>query len=262
MNIRPPAVAGSFYDKSPENLQSQLSHWLGAGAGQPENIRAVIVPHAGYIYSGKVAADAYRHLKSQAATINKVILVGPSHRYYFKGCALPTAHYFSTPLGDVPIDTQCVEKLSEIADIHLSDEAHAFEHCLEVQLPFLQTCLSNFSLLPLLTSDVSPTVVARILDTIWQGDQTLLVISSDLSHYHPYAQAQQIDSKTCDLIEHYRASLNPEQACGSTGINALLQLAKQRHYQLTRITQKNSGDTAGDKERVVGYVSYLVSETQ
>ncbi|OLQ74771.1 AmmeMemoRadiSam system protein B [Photobacterium proteolyticum] len=260
MNIRPPAVAGSFYDKSPETLQCQLDSWLIPTTDEYKKIRAVVVPHAGYVYSGKVAAQAYRYLKSQADTIKRVILIGPSHRYFFQGCAIPSVDYFASPLGNIAIDKQSVEILREIDDIEVSDQIHAFEHCLEVQLPFLQTCLNEFTLLPLLTSNVSPVNVANIIDSLWQDDSTLLVISSDLSHYHPYSEAQKIDQDTCSLIEHYDPSLTPEQACGSTGINTLLLLAKQRDYQITRIELKNSGDTAGDKERVVGYVSYLISE--
>ncbi|WP_064604927.1 AmmeMemoRadiSam system protein B [Photobacterium sp. J15] len=262
MNIRPPAVAGSFYDKSPEFLQSQLDNWLNPAAESPGKIRALIVPHAGYIYSGEVASRAYSYLKQQADRIKRVILIGPSHRYFFQGCALPGVDYFATPLGQIPIDTQSVEILGKIDDIEVSDQAHAFEHCLEVQLPFLQRCLNEFTLLPILTSDVSPKTVARIINSVWQDENTLLVISSDLSHYHSYTEAQTLDQQTCSLIEHFEPTLKPEQACGSTGINTLLLLAKERDYQLKRVEQKNSGDTAGDKERVVGYVSYLISEPE
>ncbi|MCW8331193.1 AmmeMemoRadiSam system protein B [Photobacterium sp. SDRW27] len=260
MSIRNPAVAGSFYDKSPESLKCQLDSWLGSEPKIEDYIRALIVPHAGYIYSGKVAAQAFRYLKSQADRIHKVILIGPSHRFYFTGCALPSADFFSTPLGKIPIDTESIDKFKNIDDIEVSDQVHAFEHCLEVQLPFLQTCLDQFTLLPILTSNVSPVTVANLIDSLWQDENTLLVISSDLSHYHPYTEAQKIDRNTCTLIESYEPSLSPEQACGSTGINTLLLLAKQRGYQLKRVELKNSGDTAGDKERVVGYVSYLISE--
>lgn len=262
MNIRYPAVAGSFYDQSAQHLRSQLANWLKPQSALCHSIRALIVPHAGYLYSGETAARAYRHLKYQAEKIEKVILVGPSHRYYFQGCALPSAHYFATPLGKVAIDTQAIEKLEKIEDIEVSDQAHALEHCLEVQLPFLQTCLHQFTLLPLLTSNVSPATVANIIDDLWQPENTLLVVSSDLSHFHSYHEAQSIDKNTCSLIEHFEPSLTPEQACGSTGINALLLVAKKRGYQLTRIDLKNSGDTAGDKEKVVGYVSYLISEIE
>ncbi|KHT60217.1 dioxygenase [Photobacterium gaetbulicola] len=262
MNTRPPAVAGQFYSRSAATLKTQMDKWLKACQhGTP--VRAIIVPHAGYMFSGNVAADAYRYLLPEAERIRRVILIGPSHRYYFQGCAIPAADYFQTPLGQVKIDTQLVEKLKEIEDIEVSDQVHALEHCLEVQLPFLQSCLHDFTLLPLLTSNVSPTKVAKLIDTLWQGDDCLLVVSSDLSHFHPYAEAQRIDSQTCKMIDNYEPTLAPEQACGSTGINTLLLLAKQRGYTLTRKTLINSGDTdAGDKERVVGYVSYLISEPQ
>ncbi|PSW17588.1 AmmeMemoRadiSam system protein B [Photobacterium sanctipauli] len=261
MRIRHPAVAGRFYTHSPEQLQQQLTGWLSQPESCDQPIRALIVPHAGYVFSGAVAAQAYQYLNSQADRIKKVILIGPSHRHYFRGCALPAADYFETPLGRVAIDTQSVEKLREIEDIEVSEQVHALEHSLEVQLPFLQTCLNDFTLLPLLTSNVSPAKVATLIDKLWQEDNCLLVVSSDLSHFHSYKDAQHIDSHTCNLIERYEPSLTPEQACGSTGINTLLLLAKKRGYQLTRKALINSGDTkVGDKERVVGYVSYLVSE--
>ncbi|MGF1691746.1 AmmeMemoRadiSam system protein B [Photobacterium kagoshimensis] len=282
MNIRHPAVAGRFYDKSPTQLKTQLEAWL-LPVQSSENpplvntlsdklapshipsagtIRALIVPHAGYVYSGHVAAQAYQALRDAADTIKHVILIGPSHRYFFQGCALPTAEQFSTPLGNVTLNTQTIATLSEIEDFELSEQAHALEHSLEVQLPFLQTVLNDFSLLPILTSNVSPAKLAKLIDPLWQSDDTLLVVSSDLSHFHPYHKAQRIDRNTCHLIEHFEPALTPEQACGSTGINTLLLLAKQRGYQLTRLALNNSGDTAGDKEKVVGYVSYLISNTE
>ncbi|MEZ8096856.1 AmmeMemoRadiSam system protein B [Photobacterium swingsii] len=282
MNIRHPAVAGRFYQKSPAQLKTQLEAWLSPVqpiettplAAIPSDhavdphlptanaIRALIVPHAGYIFSGRVAAKAYQALLDVADTIKHVILIGPSHRYFFQGCALPTAEQFSSPLGNVTLNTQTIATLSEIEDFELSEQAHALEHSLEVQLPFLQTVLSNFSLLPILTSNVSPAKLAKLIDPLWQSNDTLLVVSSDLSHFHPYHKAQRIDRNTCHLIEHFEPTLTPEQACGSTGINTLLLLAKQRGYQLTRLALNNSGDTAGDKEKVVGYVSYLISNTE
>ncbi|GAL05033.1 predicted dioxygenase [Photobacterium aphoticum] len=274
MLTRPPAVSGHFYPHSATALQQQVNHWLdddnaalthttASESTQQGKIKALIVPHAGYVYSGSVAAEAYRALRQQASRIRKVILIGPSHRFAFKGCALPACHYFETPLGKVPIDIQSVEKLREIDDIEVSDKVHAQEHSLEVQLPFLQSCLHDFTLLPLLTSNVSPAVVARTIDPLWQSDDCLLVISSDLSHFHAYSDATRIDHHTCSLIESYQATLTPEQACGATGINTLLLLAKQKGYPLIRNTLINSGDTAiGDKERVVGYVSYIISAPQ
>jgi AmmeMemoRadiSam system protein B len=262
MNIRHPAVAGTFYEKSAQILQSQLEHWLSVDTHYNEPIRALIVPHAGYLYSGQVAADAFSYLRSQAERIHKVILVGPSHHFHFAGCAVPDVDFFHTPLGYIPVDKDWSARISYSEDVNVSNQAHAFEHCLEVQLPFLQRCLQEFTVLPVLTGYVSPMIVAKLIDPFWQDDQTLLVISSDLSHYHAYGEAQQLDQETCDLIEHYEPMLTANQACGATGINALLLLAKRRGYHLKRITRKNSGDTSiGDKERVVGYVSYLVSSS-
>ncbi|MGF1685512.1 AmmeMemoRadiSam system protein B [Photobacterium japonica] len=260
MHTRPPAVAGHFYPHAPLALQRQINAWLSAEPVVPaRSVRALIVPHAGYCYSGEVAAQAYRALLPHADRIRKVILIGPSHRFAFYGCALPACHYFETPLGKVPIDIQSVENLREIDDIDVSDKVHAQEHSLEVQLPFLQSCLHDFTLLPLLTSNVSSAVVAHAIDPLWQGDDCLLVVSSDLSHFHTYSDATRIDHHTCSLIDGYKSTLTPEQACGATGINALLLLAKQRGYPLIRNTLINSGDTAaGDKERVVGYVSYII----
>ncbi|KDM92852.1 AmmeMemoRadiSam system protein B [Photobacterium galatheae] len=259
MTIRVPAVAGRFYQASPFELSKLLSQWLITPDKTTALPRALIVPHAGYIFSGKVAARAYRWLKRTGHLYQKVILIGPSHYYAFEGCALPSVQYFATPLGHVQIDVTSVEKLSHFDDIVISDHIHELEHCLEVQLPFLQSCLPEFTLLPILTGDISPIRLAEILDTLWQNN-TLLVISSDLSHYHPYADAQDIDHRTLKVIEKFDPSLTPQQACGATGINTLLLLAKQRGYDLKQVEYKNSGDmAAGDKERVVGYVSYLVS---
>lgn len=261
MTIRAPAVAGRFYQASPLGLRKQIQQWFAEPCDAELMPRALIVPHAGYMFSGEVAAKAFRWLKKAHSPYRKVILIGPSHHYAFDGCALPADQYFATPLGEVKIDLQGVEKLSHLNDIELSDHIHELEHCLEVQLPFLQSCLSAFTLLPVLTSRIAPSRLAEIIDPLWQDD-TLLVISSDLSHYHPYADAQDIDHRTLKVIETFDPSLTPQQACGSTGINTLLLLAKQRGYFLTQIEYKNSGDTeAGDKERVVGYVSYLVSAT-
>ncbi|QUJ66488.1 AmmeMemoRadiSam system protein B [Photobacterium sp. GJ3] len=261
MSIREPAVAGRFYQASPLGLRQQLNTWLSAAPDTSDPPRALIVPHAGYMFSGKVAASAYKQLKRTGSRYRQVILIGPSHHFAFDGCALPADRFFATPLGQLKIDLQGVEKLSQLDDIELSDRIHELEHSLEVQLPFLQSCLSDFTLLPILTSRISPVRLAEIIGPLWQDD-TLLVISSDLSHYHPYADAQDIDHRTLRVIEKFDPSLTPQQACGSTGINTLLLLAKQRGYHLKQVEYKNSGDMdAGDKERVVGYVSYLVSAT-
>ena len=258
MNIRNPAVAGQFYERSPDRLRIQLNQWLKAPPAFESPLRAVIVPHAGYIYSGETAAKAYAHVKMQAEHFKKVILIGPSHHFYFDGCAIPQADIYHSPLGDIPIYKDAVNQLAGEKSVFVTDQPHAPEHCLEVQLPFLQSSLDEFQLLPILTSNITPKEVARLVDPLWD-ETTLLVISSDLSHFHTYSEAVEIDQDSCLKIEDFEPDLQPEQACGCTGINALLILAKQHDYQLERLQLVNSGDTSGNKERVVGYVSYIIS---
>ncbi|PWI34077.1 AmmeMemoRadiSam system protein B [Vibrio albus] len=258
MNIRTPAVAGQFYERSPEVLHHQLDKWLGACPKFESPLRAIIVPHAGYIYSGKIAAEAYSYVKLQSEHFHRVILIGPSHHFYFEGCAIPKAEIYNTPLGDVPIDKEAVRELARHPCVQVTDQPHAPEHCLEVQIPFLQSTLDEFQLLPILTSHISPQELAMLIDPLWD-ESTLLVISSDLSHFHSYSEAMAIDQNSCLKIEDFQPDLAPEEACGCTGINALLQLADKHGYQLERLHLANSGDTSGNKDKVVGYVSYLIS---
>ena len=258
MNIRSPAVAGQFYESSPEKLRIQLNQWLNKPPGFESPLRAIIVPHAGYIYSGETAAKAYSYVKLQADHYKRVILVGPSHHFYFDGCAVPQADIFHSPLGDIPIDKNAVRQLAGEKSVVVTDQPHIPEHCLEVQLPFLQSSITKFQLLPIVTSNITPVEIARLIDPLWD-ETTLLVISSDLSHFHTYSEAMEIDQESCLRIEDLEPDLQPEQACGCTGINTLLILAKQHGYQLERLQLVNSGDTSGNKERVVGYVSYIVS---
>lgn len=261
MNIRPPAVAGQFYDNNPVRLRSQIEHWLQDKTQQDtKTIRAIIVPHAGYMYSGQTAAKAYNLIKGQKDKFKKVIVVGPSHRVYFAGCAVPQCDEFNTPLGDI---TVCKSELKKLDTHHLvtfSDELHRLEHSLEVQLPFLQVCLNaSCELIPLMTCDISAQEMADIIDVLWDNE-TLLVISSDLSHFHQYEAANKIDQNTCSKIEHFHASVTSQEACGCTGINALLLLVKNHNYQIKQLQRNNSGDTSRDKSRVVGYVSYVITE--
>jgi len=262
MNVRPPAVAGHFYPHSPDRLRATIELWDEKAPDYPQTLRALVVPHAGYVFSGAVAAGALHNLKAQSKRIHKVVLLGPSHHFAFQGCALPTADYFATPLGNIPLDTDELKKLAKEEDVVWSDEAHQQEHCLEVQLPILQMYLEQFCILPILTSQISPARVAKLIDPIWRDD-CLLVVSSDLSHYHSYAHAQALDQQTCEQIEAFQPSITSEQACGSTAINTLLLIAKKRGYELTRTALINSGDTEfGDQHRVVGYASYLISDPQ
>ncbi|QUN04988.1 AmmeMemoRadiSam system protein B [Shewanella yunxiaonensis] len=259
MNIRLPAVAGHFYQRDPVQLRSQIQRWLHNELHESKSIKAILVPHAGYIYSGTTAALAYSLINRQKSRFNKVILVGPSHHYYFDGCALPVCEQFGTPLGQIVICQEHRQQLQHVPLVIFSDEVHQNEHCLEVQLPFLQSCLNRFQLTPIVTSNISAEALATVIAPLWQED-TLLVISSDLSHYHSYAEANEIDQHTCDKIEHFQASISPEEACGATGVNALLILAARHHYQLRLLQRINSGDSAGDKSRVVGYASYIVTD--
>ncbi|MFD2176840.1 AmmeMemoRadiSam system protein B [Veronia pacifica] len=257
MNIRSPAVAGRFYHDSPQQLDHQLSQWLTA-IPDVLPLKALIVPHAGYVFSGKVAAEAYQYLKATADQFERVVLVGPSHHFGFNGVAVPEADYFATPLGNVSIDKEHVEALSQHPMVQVSDHMHDSEHSLEVQIPFLQCCLKHFTLLPIVYSRINSDQLADLVDTLWHDDSTLLVVSTDLSHFHTYSEACALDGDTCQRIQSFDASITPHEACGATGVNMLLKLARQRNYRLTQIDYKNSGDTGGNKNRVVGYVSYLI----
>ena len=257
MDVRPAAVAGLFYPESTGILARDVSRMLGATV--EENSRkpkALIVPHAGYLYSGPVAASAYALLGSARETVKRVVLLGPTHRVAVDGLALPTCRAFATPLGDVPIDDQAISGIRDLPQIVFSDMAHAEEHSLEVQLPFLQTLLDDFSLLPLAVGMVTPAMVAEVLERLWGGDETLIVVSSDLSHYLPYDEARRIDARTARDILELRTSIDHQQACGATPMNGLLLAARRHGLQARLVEQRNSGDTAGDRQRVVGYGAF------
>lgn len=263
-STRPPAVAGMFYPGEPHDLASEIMAMLATAvppaptfAGHP---KALIVPHAGYIYSGPIAACAYACLAPQAATIRRVILLGPCHRVPVRGLAVPHASAFATPLGTVPLDHEAISAALVLPQVVLHDAAHAQEHSLEVQLPFLQQVLEDFSLVPFAVGYATPDEVAEVLDLLWGGPETLIVISSDLSHYHPYPDAQRRDRHTADDIAHLRLLLDHEQACGATPINGLIELAQRRSLTPHLLDLRNSGDTAGDKSRVVGYASFAFTE--
>lgn len=258
--IRPPAVAGAFYPGRSQTLSHDVLAMLAAAkpdaAGSPATPpKALIVPHAGYIYSGSTAAQAYARLACARQTIRRVVLLGPVHRVPVRGLALPGADYFATPLGEIEIDQDAVATISALSQVVVSPAAHAQEHSLEVQLPFLQLALDEFKLVPLAVGDATPSEVAQVLDALWGGDETLIVISSDLSHFLPYATAQAVDSETVQGILHLQANLNHQQACGATPVNGLLLAARQHHLQPQLLGLCNSGDTAGDQNRVVGYAA-------
>ncbi|MBT8769081.1 AmmeMemoRadiSam system protein B [Metapseudomonas boanensis] len=264
MNIvRPAAVAGTFYPADPEQLARDVRQLLSAVAPAPAapGLKALIVPHAGYIYSGAVAAQAYARLKPLASRIERVVLLGPVHRVPVRGLALPQANAFSTPLGQVQLDAEAMAVLADLPKVVISAEAHALEHSLEVQLPFLQSVLGEFRLVPLAVGSATPAEVAQVLARVWGGDETLIVISSDLSHFLPYTVAQKADSETIREILAERPALNHEQACGATPINGLLAFAARQGLRAELLGQCNSGDTAGDKFRVVGYASVAFYQT-
>ncbi|MGD0960509.1 MAG: AmmeMemoRadiSam system protein B [Methylomonas sp.] len=256
---RQPAVAGSFYPAEPLLLKTSIAHYLRDAETGGKVPKAIIVPHAGYQYSGPIAGTAYARLLPAAERITRVVLMGPSHRVAFHGLAVTQATAYATPLGDVALDTLAMENLLRLPFVHYLEQAHSHEHSLEVHAPFLQTVLSNFSLIPIVAGDASAEQVCTALETLWGGDETLLVISSDLSHYHDYATAQRLDRATSALIENldYRA-ITPENACGQVPIRGLLKLLEKKSLTIKTIDLRNSGDTAGDRQRVVGYGAYVV----
>ncbi|HYA65722.1 MAG TPA: AmmeMemoRadiSam system protein B [Burkholderiaceae bacterium] len=261
--VRPAAVAGMFYPETPSTLAADVRAYLakvavpGKDAARP---KALIVPHAGYVYSGPIAAAAYKRLAAQADVIRRVVLFGPTHRVAVQGLALPSAQSFATPLGIVDVDAAAAAQALTLPQVCKSDAAHALEHCLEVQLPFLQTVLRSFHIVPFAVGDATGAQVAEVIEMLWNGAETLIVVSSDLSHYHRYSEARALDRATADAVLGLSATLHGEQACGATPINGLLLAARRRGLQPELIDLRNSGDTAGDKSRVVGYASFAFSE--
>lgn len=261
-NIRQPAVSGSFYPDKPEDLKAMISGYLQQVAVSPTDKvpKAIIVPHAGYIYSGEIAASAYALLQPKYKTIKHVVLLGPSHKVGFSGLALSHADAFNTPLGDIALDTQAIASLSHFSFVHYRDQAHLFEHSLEVQLPFLQLILDSFQLIPIVAGDCPAEQIAQLLALFYDQDDTLIVISSDLSHFHDYATAQRLDKATSEKIEQLDYQhLGYDSACGRVPVSGLLALAKTKNLQIKTINLKNSGDTAGDKNSVVGYGAYVIN---
>ncbi|NQZ57660.1 MAG: AmmeMemoRadiSam system protein B [Lentisphaeraceae bacterium] len=255
-SIRKEAVAGSFYPGNKSVLQADIGRMLQDVDYMPVHPKAMIVPHAGYIYSGPIAASAYAQLKN--CHINHVVLIGPSHFIPIVGMALSSDDYFSTPLGNIAVNVDENEKALEFPFVEINDDAHFREHSLEVQLPFLQSVLGEFSITPILVGNTSPSDVAKLLEALWGGEETLILISSDLSHYLPYETAQKMDSDSCNKIAALEVdSLGPHMACGSIGVQGLMTVAEKRKQELKLIDQRNSGDTAGDRSQVVGYASFL-----
>jgi len=255
---RPAAVAGLFYPDKPSELKRTVTDLLTqAKVAEPSPApKALIVPHAGYIYSGPVAASAYARLAALRGRIRRVVLLGPTHRVYVRGLALPEAERFATPLGDVQLDREGMQRLAGLPQVTHSAAAHQMEHSLEVQLPFLQQALGDFQLLPLAVGEATADEVAEVLETVWGGDETLIVISSDLSHFLPDALARKVDGGTVEAILALNSHLNHEQACGATPVNGLLLAARRHRLHPVVLDVRNSSDTAGDPDRVVGYAAF------
>lgn len=259
--IREPAVAGQFYPGDKDELGRTVELLLDAvHGGDGEAPKALIAPHAGYIYSGPVAASAYARLRPFRDRYERVVLLGPCHRVPLRGLALPKADVFRTPLGDIPVDKAAIARITS-SRVRLVDETHEFEHSLEVHLPFLQTVLDAFSLVPIVVGNMRPEGVAEVLDQLWGGPETLVVISSDLSHYLDYDRARAVDGETRQAIEDLEVrGIDHDCACGATPLSALLITARQRGMKVSTLDLRNSGDTAGDRRHVVGYGSWAFTE--
>jgi AmmeMemoRadiSam system protein B len=249
-------VAGFFYPEDPAELSAQIDGMLAAAAPAPGQRapKALVVPHAGTVYSGPIAASAYARLAPLAGRVLRVVLLGPAHRVWLRGLAAPRAEAFATPLGVVPIDREAIGAIENLPQVALSDAPHAGEHSLEVQLPFLQRVLGRFRLVPLVVGEASAEQVAEVIERLWGGPESLLVVSSDLSHYHDYATARRLDRATCAAIEALEpGALGEHSACGRVPLRGLLQAARAHGLAVETLDLRSSGDTAGDRERVVGY---------
>ena len=261
MTVRPAAVAGMFYPGSRAELEVTVRGLLeAAGPVNEPAPKALIVPHAGYVYSGAIAARGFATLAAGSATIRRVVLLGPTHRVAVAGIALPGCDAFQTPLGTIPVDAELVAVASRLPGVVTRPDVHVQEHSLEVQLPFLQTVLDDFTLLPLAVGSVPAAVVGDVLAAVWGGPETVIVVSSDLSHYHRYDQARAIDADTVATRLALDEPLDHEQACGATPINGLVAALQQHPLRPRLVAMCNSGDSAGDHSRVVGYASLRLDE--
>lgn len=253
-----------FYPADMQTLHDDVARYLASVDINPSEISrpaAIIAPHAGYIYSGPVAASVYARLIPYKDSISRVILLGPSHRVPLIGIAASSADYFQTPLGKVKTDSQAINKLLDNGLVTVLDEAHVMEHSLEVHLPFLQEVLNDFSLVPLVVGETQPQEVSRVLDELWQEHNTIIVVSSDLSHYEDYETARQLDSKTSRNIENLDSdSIHYHDACGRNPVIGLIDFARNHHLSATTVDLRNSGDTAGPRDKVVGYGAYVFEQ--
>ncbi len=255
--VRKPAVAGAFYPADARELKKELEEYFSLTQTSLNFPKAIIAPHAGTIYSGPIAASAYACLKKMKDFVHRVILLGPAHQVGFEGIAVPSVDFFETPLGKIPLDRRAIEEISLLPQVIEFDEAHAEEHSLEVQLPFLQMSLGDFQLIPLVVGWTEPELVAEVLEKLWGGKETLIIVSSDLSHYLSYGNAQKTDEETARQIETLDwQNLADQKACGFFPVRGLLLEAQKKALEVKVLDLRNSGDTAGDKKRVVGYGAF------
>jgi hypothetical protein len=259
MSTRAAAVAGYFYEADAGRLQDHVDQLLDAGSAVPGVFpEALIVPHAGYIYSGSTAAYAFRCLLADPGQLNRVLLIGPAHRVYVDGMAIPSVDYFATPLGEVALDRSGLDQIGRLPGVEISDEAHREEHSLEVQLPFLQTVLNEFTLVPVVVGGADADAVAAVIDALATDPHTLVVISSDMSHFLSYQDARRVDASTCEHIQHKSTTLKGDEACGARAINGLMAANKFQAADVSLLHACNSGDTAGKPDRVVGYAAFAL----
>ena len=256
--MRMPAVAGLFYPRDVGELRQMVQGYV-EHAPQPEAraFKAYVLPHAGYVYSGPVAGVGYSRLRGDAAAVRRIVLMGPAHRVAFRGVAVCSHDAFDTPLGPVPVDQAAIESIRDMDCVVTLDQAHRDEHSLEVHLPFLQSVLGDFAVVPLVVGDAESREVAGVLERLWGGPETRVVVSSDLSHYHDYSTACERDRRTATAIERLEP-VRPEQACGAVALNGLLSLADRLGLKAATLELGNSGDTAGSLDRVVGYGAFGV----
>lgn len=255
MSIRPAAVAGLFYPQNKTDLYQLLSELLPQRSST--HPKALIVPHAGYIYSGAIAAQGYGLLK-KGESFDRVYLFGPNHRVPLEGCAVPESDFFSTPLGELPVDQKAIAALLTCPAVIAADEVHAQEHCLEVQLPFLQYLQISAPIVPVVVGECPASVMADIIEPLLADPKSLVIISTDLSHFHTYENALQIDAHTDLKIMNADHDIKPTEACGCHALNGFLLAVKRQSMMIKKVALANSGDTVGDKKRVVGYACYVV----
>jgi MEMO1 family protein len=274
--VRPAAVAGTFYPGNPGVLRAAVEGYLAEGraglaggeaapraARVSRSPKAVIAPHAGYVYSGPTAGYAFAALTAGEPALRRIVLLGPAHRVWLRGLGLPGAEGFATPLGVVPVDGAAVEAVSDLPQVSIQPLAHAPEHSLEVELPFLQVAQEGVAIVPLVVGEASGEEVAEVLERLWGGPETAIVVSSDLSHFLPYDKARRVDRDTADEILALRGPLHPRQACGALAVNGLLTAARRLGLVAELLDLRSSGDTAGaagDRDQVVGYGAFAFHE--